>query len=181
MKQIFIVLLVIVLLLSATTEKAVAAGKVAGHSALLTSNTIKVEDARVIKLRAYLESVNSPLAPYAETFVREADANNIDWRFVVAIAGVESGYGKRIPAYSYNGWGWGIYGGKVTRFASWDEGITTISHDIRAKYMTRWGAKDIYAIGARYAANPDWANRVMRNMNKIDSYEPVATALPISI
>jgi hypothetical protein len=180
MKNIFIMFAVVILLLL-STEKAFAAGNVAGRSALLASTLAKAEDPRVVKLRAYLEAQNSPLAPYAETFVTEADANNLDWKFVVSIAGVESGYGKRIPAASYNGWGWGIYGGKVTRFATWDEGITTISHDIRAKYMTKWGAKDIYDIGRRYAANPHWAQRVTYFMNKLDAYEPKSTTLPISI
>jgi hypothetical protein len=179
----FITFITVVILFMAvsTTPVHAATGNIAGHSAVLIAKSIKREDSRVTKLKAYLESRNSPLAPYAENFVREADANNLDWKFVVSISGVESGYGKHIPAGSYNGWGWGYRNGTVMHFSSWDEAITTISHDLRSKYIERGGAKDIYGIGAIYAANPQWANRVLGFMNKLDTYEVRSETLPISI
>lgn len=159
--------------------------KLAGNSAILTMKTASkpTVDARVTKLKKYLEKYNSPLADSADVFVREADRNNLDWKFVAAISGVESTFGKHIPAYSYNGWGYGIYGGNVRRFATWDDAITTISSEIRSKYMTKWGAKDVYSIGHIYAASPTWAARVQRFMNQIDNFDdkPELATLPISL
>jgi hypothetical protein len=182
MKKLMFFMAVITLLMAVSAMPvAAASGPVAGHSAMLALATPKQEDHRVIKLRKYLEAYNSPLAPFAEDFIREADANHIDWKFVVSIAGVESGYGKHIPHRSYNGWGWGYRNGTVMHFTSWDEAIQTISHDLRMKYMDRGGARNIYDIGHVYAANPNWASRVQGFMNQLEAYEPVTDTLPISI
>ncbi len=188
MKQLFSFLASFILLFAVTTGvftmPVMASDKTAAQSASLTSTIyIEIEDQRVTQLRNFFAKYNSPLADSAEVFVREADRNNLDWKFVAAISGVESGFGKRIPPYSYNGWGWGVYGGKVTRFASWDEGIVTISRDLRVKYMDKWGATDIYSIGRIYAASPTWAQKVQYFMNKIENYEekPQLASLPISL
>jgi len=181
MKHISIILAVIILLAALSAKDVNASAKIAGNSALFAAQSIMAEDARVTKLRAYLETYDSPLTDSAETFVREADKHNLDWKFVAAIAGVESWYGHRIPYNSNNAWGYGVYGGNVRRFASWDEAIITISEDIRVKYMNTWGAKDIYDIGRIYAADPKWASKVMFFMKQIDAFEPIAQTLPISI
>jgi hypothetical protein len=181
MKQFFKIIAVAVLLLAISKTSAHAAGNTAGNSAVLISAHMKQEDYRVVKLRAYLEERKSPLAPYAEVFITEADKNKLDWKFLVSVSGVESGYGKHIPAGSYNGWGWGYHNGSVMRFASWDEAIRTISKDIREKYMYQRGAQDIHDIGRVYAANPMWAHRVITFMNKLETYETKSDSLPISI
>lgn len=188
MKQLYSFIASFILLFAVTTGvfavPAMASDKTAAQSATLTS-TIVVEkaDERVAQLRSFLMKYNSPLADSAEVFVREADRNNLDWKLVAAISGVESGFGKRIPPYSYNGWGWGVYGGKVTRFATWNEGIVTISRDLRFKYMDKWGATDIYSIGRIYAASPTWAQKVQYFMNKIENHEDKTqlASLPISL
>ena len=127
-------------------------------------------NSRVKILQGYLESQNSPLAPYASEFVAQADKYNLDWRFVAAISGLESSFGQAIPANSYNGWGWGVYGDNVTRFSSWTDGIDTISQGLREKYMDLWGKKDVYEIGSVYAASPTWAVRVNHIMDNISDY-----------
>ena len=121
-------------------------------------------------LQGYLESKNSPMAPFASEFVTQADKYNLDWRFVAAISGLESSFGQAIPYNSYNGWGWGVYGDNVIRFSSWTEGIGTISQGLREKYMDKWGKKDVYAIGSVYAASPTWAVRVNYFMDNISAY-----------
>lgn len=129
------------------------------------------EDRRVRILSLFLQSYRSPLAPSSEIFVREADKNELDWRLLPAIAGVESTFGKEIPNNSYNAWGWGIYGTNVIYFASFDEGIQTISNNLRSTYIDRWGAKTVFEIGRFYAASPTWAKRVVWFMNKIEQFE----------
>ncbi|MBI3984653.1 MAG: glucosaminidase domain-containing protein [Candidatus Levybacteria bacterium] len=126
--------------------------------------------ARVKILREYLKDKNSPMADNAEDFVREADKYDLDWRFVAAIAGLESSFGNAIPYNSYNAWGWGVYGDNVIRFGSWKEGITTISQGLREKYMDKWGKKNVYEIGSVYAASPTWAVRVERFMENIQAF-----------
>ena len=76
-----------------------------------------------------------------------------------------------------------MYGGKVTRFSTWNEGIVTISRDLRIKYMDKWGATDITSIGRIYAASPTWAQKVQYFMNKIENYEDKSqlASLPISL
>ena len=135
-----------------------------------TTSPVVKQDNRAEILRSYLEQYNSPLADHAETFIKEADANNIDWRMVVAISGVESTFGEAIPPYSYNAWGYNVYGTHVRSFASWDDGITVVSTDLRQIYMNQRGATNVYQIGATYAASPTWASRVQGYMDDIGQY-----------
>ncbi len=140
-------------------------------SARIETKLAKTEyDYRADILRGYLNQYNSPLADNAEDFVKYADMYDLDWRFVAAISGVESTFGHQIPANSYNGWGWGVYGGNVTRFTSWEDGIETISKGLRENYMDKWGATNVYEIGSIYAASPTWAQRVEGFMYQIQVY-----------
>ena len=79
-------------------------------------------------------------------------------------------FGEAIPPYSYNAWGYNVYGSNVRSFSSWDDGITVVSTDLRQIYMNQRGATNIYQIGATYAADPDWAYKVQGYMDSIDQY-----------
>lgn len=131
-------------------------------------------DGRVTKLKAYLEMQNSPLANSAEHFVAEADRLGLDWKLVAAIAGVESTFGKYVPRNSYNGWGWGIFTGASDgiHFASWNNGITTVSEGLKYHYIDK-GATTIEQIGRKYAASPTWSAKVRFFLSKIETFEPV--------
>lgn len=152
-----------------------ASGSSASLSSLLVARS---KDHRAEILQKYLEKQDSPLAPYANVFVSQADLYNIDWRFVAAISGVESTFGKAVPCT--NAWGWGIYGTQTYCFNSYDEAIRTISKDIRQKYINQWGAEDVYSIGSRYAASPTWASRVVYFMNDMESFA-ISQDQPLSI
>ena len=130
----------------------------------------KGSDLRVKILAEFLKEQDSPLTSSAQDFVSYADKYNLDWRLVAAISGVESTFGKEIPPYSYNGWGWGVYGDNVIRFNSWEDGIKTVSQGLRERYMNEWGGKDIYQIGAMYASSPAWAGHVELYLNRIDDF-----------
>lgn len=151
-------------------------------SARLDGEAIFVSaDHRAKVLKAYLATYNSPLADNAETFVRAADAHELDYRLVAAISGVESTFGKQLPNNSYNAWGWGIYGDNVIRFSSYDEVIKTISKELRERYIDEWKADDVYKIGRYYAASPTWASRVdyfMEDMQKFELSNPTLTLSP---
>jgi hypothetical protein len=141
-------------------------------------------DERVAKLQTFLQSYNSPLASEAKTFIDEADRNNLDWKLVAAIAGVESTFGLQIPANSYNAWGWGIPTGAQSgiAFTSWRYGITTVSEGLAKNYYGR-GAKTIYDVGWMYAANGNsWGSHVLYYLNKLADFQPITPAqLPVSI
>lgn len=159
-------------LLTLFTPQALAEEKFSNSSANFAAILkTKVSDPRVKLISSYLEKYNSPLAPYAGTFVREADRYNIDWRLVVAISGVESTFGKAEPTGCNNGWGYGIYGNNMLCFNSYNDAIHTISQALREKYLDKWGASDVYSIGHLYAASPTWADRVTYFMNDIDAYK----------
>lgn len=129
-----------------------------------------IGDYRVKVVENYLKHYDSPMVDNASDFVYYADKYGLDWRLVLAISGVESTYGKQIPPYSYNGWGWGVYGDNVIRFKSWKEGIQTVSQGLRERYMNQWGGNDIYQIGALYASSPHWANSVNIHFNMIEKF-----------
>jgi hypothetical protein len=168
-KKLFI--FIFLLLSVINTANANAQERASASSAKIAVAEINtVDDYRVKIIRNYLNDKNSPLAPYAEDFVANADKYNLDWKLVAAISGVESTYGQAIPINSYNAWGWGVYGDNVIRFGSWKEGIATISQGLRDRYMDKWGAKDIYEVGAMYAASPAWAAHVENTMNQIQDF-----------
>ncbi|MEN9407552.1 MAG: hypothetical protein RLZZ455_768 [Candidatus Parcubacteria bacterium] len=179
---VFSLIIALILILSSETP-ALAQTKLARPSAALTVELEDAHDERVEILSAFLKKYNSPFADQAHIFVREADKNNLDWRFVAAISGVESTFGNAYPEGSYNAWGWGIYGTNRHGFASWEDAITTISGELRSRYMDKWGAKDVYEIGNYYAASPTWASRVTYFMEKITAYESTysSSQLPISL
>lgn len=149
----------------------------AKNLASASSATIKLtefnkvgNDSRVKIVENYLKRYDSPMADNASDFIYYADKYDLDWRLVLAIAGVESTYGKQIPPFSYNGWGWGVYGDNVIRFKSWKEGIQTVSQGLRERYMDKWGGKDIYQIGSIYASSPHWANSVNIHLAMIQRF-----------
>ena len=141
-------------------------------SATLAVESIRtLTDTRTEALSEYLLRRNAPFATHAGLIVSQADKYNLDWRLLVAISGVESTFGQRYPQGSFNAWGWGIYGDNRHGFSSWEDAITTISKELRVRYMDRWGAKDVYQIGNSYAASPTWAARVISFMNTISDFE----------
>ena len=167
----FILIFAVAILMLINTQKVFGQEKASASSAkIVNSDEVINEDYRVKILRDYLEEHNSPLAPNAADFVESADKYNLDWKLVAAISGVESTFGQAIPPDSYNGWGWGVYGDHVIRFGSWKEGIQTVSQGLRERYMNQWGGKDIYQIGAMYAASPAWAGHVELYMNSIQDF-----------
>lgn len=135
--------------------------------------THAINDERVTRLKAYLEMHNSPLSGEAGHFVAEADRLRMDWKLVAAIAGVESTFGKHIPANSFNGWGWAIFTGQSDgrHFNDWKDGITVVSEGLRYNYMDK-GLITIEQMGKRYAASPTWSTKVRFFLDKIENFDP---------
>src|SRR3989344_3025827 len=151
MKKLVSVLIVFIALFLAIREGAFAYSKASASSAKLTP-------------------ISSELIPDNRAFVSSADKYNLDWRLVVSISGLESGFGIHIPENSYNGWGWGIYGNNVLYFKSWEDGIETISKGLRERYLFDRPDSDPYIIGPTYASSPTWAQRVSFFMESIELF-----------
>lgn len=171
---------ILLLLISLAYPIDITIAKTAGSSAKLIAPNSKKSDNRAQVLRGFFEQQNSPLKNHANTFIKEADKNNLDWKLVAAISGNESQFGHLIPQYSFNGWGYGVYGTNVRYFKSWDEGIEVVSNALRKDYLDNWGATNIYEIGAIYAEDPLWANKVNHYLAQIEKFESTNTNTSIS-
>lgn len=102
---------------------------------------IAITDARAQKIDNIFRDYKCPLEGLGETFVREADKNNIPWYIVAAISFQESGCGKKIPYVdnepSYNAWGYAVYGDNVHMFDNWVQGIETMSRYLSKRFYAQ--------------------------------------------
>lgn len=125
----------------------------AAGTAQILGASVVAGDARSLLLQSFLKQHGSPMAPFADLIVHEADTNGLDFRLVVAIAMCESNLGKRMPKKDeFNAWGIAVYTGANNgkAFDSWPHAITWVSRYIKAKYLDR-GITDLRDIGAIWA------------------------------
>jgi len=166
MKKILIYILISALLFYLCTLNARA--QTISDSSASIKNEVELAgfDYRVQNLRNFLQNYGSPLAEYAESFVKYADENDLDYRLVPSITGVESTFGKHIPFNSYNAYGWanGNYS-----FASWDDSIEHVSETLKSSYIDK-GATTIAQIAKIYAPpSTTWGVKVQFFVKKIDT------------
>lgn len=124
--------------------------------------SIKTADARSEIIRQYLNKYGSPLEPYADLIVQLSDQYNFDYRWLVAIAQQESNLCDHIPANSYNCWGWGIYGDKVTRFDSYEDALRRIAPQFTTIFLKGSHSKDPAEVMKTYTppSSGSWANGI---------------------
>ena len=134
----------------------------------LLEDQISSKDSRVENLRVFLNKYGSPLEPFSEKIVGSSEKYGLDFRLLPAIAMQESNLCKKAPQNTYNCWGFGIYGGKITSFSDYEEAIETISKTLAKDY------KDIGLITpeqimTKYAPSNDgaWALSVNYFMNQL--------------
>lgn len=130
--------------------------------------TVIEDEGRVEKVRQFLSQHNSPLEEHAAYMVQMADAYNIDYRLIPAIAMQESNLCRRIPLESHNCWGFGIYGKKVTMFSSYPEAIETVTRTLATKYKDS-GLISPNEIMSMYtpSSDGDWAASVTHFMEQL--------------
>jgi hypothetical protein len=131
---------------------------------------IDVHEARVDALSEFFARYNSPLQDYASQIVQAADKYGLDYRLIPAIAMQESILCRRIPKNSYNCWGFGIYGGKVKRFANFSDAIETVTKTLALEYHDK-GLKEPSEIVSKYTPGNtnDWSGNVSYIMGRIAS------------
>ncbi|PIS20876.1 hypothetical protein COT52_01500 [candidate division WWE3 bacterium CG08_land_8_20_14_0_20_43_13] len=100
-----------------------------------TAQNLSSADARGAVIEQFLAYHQSPMAPYGRYLVTMADKYNIPWNLMPAIAMQESNAGKKIPAGSFNPFGWAIFGDQVKGFGSWEESIETVAKGLRKNYF----------------------------------------------
>ncbi len=125
-------------------------------------------DPRAQILADYLAQYDSPLQYHAQDFIDAADTYRIDWRWVPAISGVESTFGKFTPG-GYNAWGWGVYGDQAIYFTSWRNAIFTVTRGLKEGYIDK-GLTDPYSMNRVYAASPYWGGHVDYFMHDLQAY-----------
>lgn len=143
------------------------------YAALPTSNEtfeqkIIQKDARVGLVKQFFASYQSPLEPYAQNVIDSADQHGLDFRLIPAIAMQESNLCRKIPANSYNCWGFGIYGGKVTRFPNFEDAIETVTKTLATQYKNN-GLDTPLEIMSKYTPsnNGAWARSVTHFMEEL--------------
>jgi len=132
------------------------------------SDDIVEKEGRTETVRQFLAKYNSPLETYAYDIVQIADKYDLDFRLIPAIAMQESNLCKKIPLGSHNCWGFGIYGGKVTRFENYPEAIETVTKTLATKYKQN-GLVTPEEIMSMYtpSSNGSWARSVNHFMAKM--------------
>jgi hypothetical protein len=129
---------------------------------------IKQEDARVTIVRNFFNKYKSVLVPYADEVVIFADKYGLDYRLIPAIAMQESNLCKKAPKDSYNCWGFGIYGKKVTKFENYSQAIEIVTKTLANQYKAK-GLDTPEKIMTRYTPGSDgsWAFGVNTFMNQL--------------
>lgn len=136
------------------------------------SGTLKVsvseQDARLTAVKEFFKRYKSDLLPYADDVIIAADKYGIDYRLIPAIAMQESNLCKKVPKDSYNCWGFGIYGKKVTRFDNYKDAIDTVTKTLASKYKAN-GLETPEQIMTKYTpgSNGSWANGVNHFMDQL--------------
>ena len=134
------------------------------------NSTVIAADARTIVLHRYLTRYKSPLIPLAGYIVATSDEYLLDYRLLVAIAQQESNLCKRIPENSYNCWGWGIYGDKVTRFDSYEDALKRIAPQFTKIFLKGNHSKNPSEVMKTYTPPSDgsWAEGVSQFFDHLD-------------
>lgn len=99
------------------------------------SGQIIASDARVKLVEQYFKRYNSPMEGQGKAIVAAADKYRLPFNLLPAIAQCEGNLGKVMPYNSFNPFGFGIYGDRMTKFDSWAQAFETVSKTIRKDYF----------------------------------------------
>lgn len=136
-------------------------------SASFTSN-IEAKDARIAMVENFFKKYKSDLVPFADDVINSADKYDLDYRLIPAIAMQESNLCKKIPKDSYNCWGFGIYGNKVTKFDNYQQAIDIVTKTLANQYKAK-GLDTAEKIMTKYTpgSNGSWAYSVNLFMDQL--------------
>lgn len=113
------------------------------------------------QLKGFLTRRASPMSAFTSEILSASNRYGVDPRLVVAIAGVESDFGK--VCKGFNAWGWN--NGR-TRWQSWAHSIDVYTRSISERYPN-W--RNVAGMARNYNPNTPvaWARKVMGFMEAI--------------
>ncbi|MDP2860572.1 MAG: hypothetical protein Q8N98_02550 [bacterium] len=124
-------------------------------------------DNRKLVLAKFLAGYQSPLAKNSADFIDYGQKYQIDWKLLVAIAGMESTFGRNIPRDSFNPFG---FDNGLAKFENFSEAIETTSKTLKEHYFDA-GVKDISSIARVYCPpnSRKWAAGVEYFLGKLEA------------
>lgn len=117
-------------------------------------------DPRVVRIKTFFEKNGCPLSKLASQFVREADANALDWRLLPSITFIESSGGKYYQNNNVFGWN-----SCRTRFQSVPAGLHLVASTLGNSALYRDKTTD--GILRTYNPSADYAYRVKSIMQQM--------------
>lgn len=148
---------------------------IVSESSTITTEDDKILEERAQQIDALLESYDSPLAGYGKKFVLEAQKNDIDWRLLAAISGVESTFGRHACKKAKNSFLG--YGSCKIDFKSVDDAIEKVSASLGGNNENtahHYEGKNTIQILKKYnSVIPTYASKVIRIMKMIDDEEEI--------
>ena len=130
---------------------------------------------RAAKIDALLAKYDSPLEGYGMKFVLEAEKNDLDYRLVVAISGIESTFSRHAckkVTNSFLG-----YGSCKINFKSADDAIEKVSLSLGGNNPNtahHYEGKTTWQILRKYnSVIPTYPQKVIQIMKMIDASEPI--------
>ncbi len=129
---------------------------------------LKVErEEKAAKIDAYYGKHDLPLTGYGMTFVLAGEKYGVDPLLLASIAMRESTGGKRMPARSYNAFGWGN-----TKFESFDHAINTVAKNLgghNEKTASYYKNKSLEKVLKTYnSVIPTYTSEILSIMKRID-------------
>lgn len=140
-----------------------------------TSN-IRYSDSRAEAIDKVMERYGCPMTGLGETFVKEADANDIPYWLVASIAFQESSCGKNTPRKdgkeTYNAYGYGVWGTNVKAFDNWEHGIKVMSTYMHDMFYSK-DVTELCEIMETYTppSNGSWCRGVAYFRDEITQYQ----------
>ena len=144
-------------------------GSAAVHTDQDVTKNRKKFDLRESILRKFLKERHCPAQEFAEVFVAEADAFDLDWRLLPSLAMVESGGGRTAKGNNLFGWA----NGKIA-FNSIGDAIHTVASTLA--HGRAYSGKDLTAKLATYNRGTDYPAMVKEIMRQISPQVQVASA-----
>ena len=147
----------------------VYADQTASASIIRQSKIDESTDDRLIRIEKALSVYRSDLAQYSELIVDISDKYDLPWSLIASISGVESGFCRNIPKFSYNCWGWANGNRSFTGF---EDALETVASGLKQIYFDR-GLTTPELINPIYAPpTPSWARKVRFFMSAIENQTP---------
>lgn len=123
-----------------------------------------------VDLGTYLKEKRSPLAEHVPTLMSAANKYRVDPRFIVAVAGAESSFGR--ISKGHNAWGIGPH----YRYGSWEEGINAAAKLLRTYYIDE-GRRSVQAIQQKWAPIAAANDPTNLNSNWVRNVKTIYSAL----